>query len=317
MKILVSGSLAYDRIMDFPGKFTDHILPDKIHVLNVSFMINGLKENFGGTAGNIAYALSLFGERPIILSAAGRDFEPYRHWLAENGLSSEHIRIVEDELTACAYITTDKSDNQITAFNPGAMRFPVTFDFDGLDPADTLAIVSPGGLQDMLSFSGIYKEKGIDYIFDPGQSLPSWSGEEMRKMIDGSLIFICNDYELQLTKEKTSLNEEELLELTGTLIVTHGEYGSMILSRVDGQVEETDIPAVEADPVVDPTGAGDAYRVGLIKGLLLPGKDIVHAARMGALCATYSVEVYGTQNYRFTPDSFNRRFQESFGNEAY
>ncbi len=317
MKIIVSGSLAYDRIMDFPGKFSDHILPDKIHVLNVSFMINGLKENFGGTAGNIAYALSLFREEPLILATAGRDFEPYRRWLGKNRLSTDHVKVIEEELTACAYITTDQSDNQITAFNPGAMKYPSEFDFDTLDPGDTLAIIAPGGLEDMMNFSRAYKERGIDYIFDPGQSLPAWTGPQMLEMIDGSMIFICNDYELQLTCGKTSMSVPDLLGLTKTIIVTHGEQGSMIMSAGNGGFKEEHIPAVKADPVVDPTGAGDAYRVGLIKGLLLPGGDMVHAARMGAVCATYSVEVYGTQNFRFTPEEFGKRFEAAFGTKAF
>ncbi|RMD56076.1 MAG: carbohydrate kinase family protein, partial [Nitrospirae bacterium] len=161
MNILISGSIAYDRIMDFPGKFSDHILPDKIHILNVCFIINNLRENFGGTAGNIAYTLSLLGESPRIIATAGRDFGPYREWLKKNRLSSEHILIIEDELTACAYITTDQSDNQITAFNPGAMKYPAKFNFDNVPPSDTIAIISPGNLEDMYNFTEIYKKRNI------------------------------------------------------------------------------------------------------------------------------------------------------------
>ncbi|MHC4139127.1 MAG: PfkB family carbohydrate kinase, partial [Planctomycetota bacterium] len=172
MNILVSGSLAYDRIMDFPGKFSDHILPDKVHVLNVCFMINELKENFGGTAGNIAYALSLLGENPTIVATAGRDFESYREWFNKNNISTDNIKIIEEELTAGAYITTDQSDNQITAFNPGAMKFNASYNFEPVAHNNTVSIVSPGNLDDMYNFSNIYKQKNIDYIFDPGQSLP-------------------------------------------------------------------------------------------------------------------------------------------------
>ncbi len=171
MNIIVSGSLAYDRIMDFPGSFSDHILPDKIHLLNVCFMINGLKENFGGTAGNIAYTLSLLGEKPTVIATAGSDFESYKSWLGKNNISVDAIKVVDDELTAGAYITTDKADNQITAFNPGAMKYCATYDFDALKSDRTIAIISPGNLDDMLNVSRIYKEKGIRYIFDPGQSL--------------------------------------------------------------------------------------------------------------------------------------------------
>jgi len=315
MNILVSGSLAYDRIMDFPGRFSDHILPDKIHILNVCFMINGLKENFGGTAGNIAYTLSLLGETPTIIATAGRDFGSYRKWLLDNGIPVDHIKIIESELTAGAYITTDRADNQITAFNPGAMKFRAEFDFDSVVAEDTMAIISPGNLDDMLEFSGIYKKKGIRYIFDPGQSLPAWSGEQMVEMIEGSYIFICNDYELQLTLEKTSLTLDDVLERTEMLIVTKGEAGSEILRRDSGGEERICVPSAKADPVKDPTGAGDAYRAGLIKGLVM-GKTPEEAARMGAVAATYSVENYGTQTFRFTPESFSERFEAAFGSRV-
>jgi adenosine kinase len=205
MNVLISGSLAYDRIMKFPGIFTDHILQDKIHRLNVCFMVNSLSEYFGGTAGNIAYTLSLFAQKPIIAAAAGRDFDTYRQWLLQNNLPIDNISIIEDEFTAGAYITTDQSSNQITTFNPGAMKFNSAFDFDSIDPKNTIAIVAPGNFDDMYNFIRIFKQKRIAYIFDPGQSLPLWNGETLLEMIDGSWIFISNDYELELTKEKTGL----------------------------------------------------------------------------------------------------------------
>ncbi len=234
MNLLVSGSLAYDRIMDFPGKFSDHILPDKIHILNVCFTINGLRENFGGTAGNIAYGLALLGERPLILAAAGRDFSRYREWLAANGLPTDQITVVDEELTAGAYITTDRSDNQITAFNPGAMKHAARFDFGALDPRCTLAVVAPGNLDDMLRFTRLYKELGIGYIFDPGQSLTGWGADDLVEMIRGSRIFISNDYELELTQEKTCLDAGGLLSLTGALITTRAERGSIVREAPGG-----------------------------------------------------------------------------------
>ena len=174
MNILVSGSLAYDRIMDFHGRFSDHILPEKIHVLNVSFTVNSLTENFGGTAGNIAYGLSLLGEKPLILATIGRDYHRYFDWLTKNHISQDGIRIIEQELTAGAYITTDQADNQITGFNPGAMKFATSFDFSKISSTGSIAIIAPGNLEDMMNCSALYKSKGIDYIFDPGQSLPMW-----------------------------------------------------------------------------------------------------------------------------------------------
>ncbi len=317
MNILVSGSLAYDRIMDFPGKFSDHILPDKVHVLNVCFMINELKENFGGTAGNIAYALSLLDENPTIVATAGRDFEAYREWFSKNNISTDNIKIIEEELTAGAYITTDKSDNQITAFNPGAMKFTASYDFESVAHDNTVAIVSPGNLDDLYNFSNIYKQKKIDYIFDPGQSLPAWSEDKLIDMMDGSKIFICNDYELQLTQEKTSMTIDDILEKTEILVQTKSEHGSVVIMKEHGQTKNIEIPAAEVDSVKDPTGAGDAYRAGLIKGYFLSDGDIVHAARMGAVTAAYCVEVYGPQNFNFTPKSINKRFESVFGEKAF
>ncbi len=317
MNIIVSGSLAYDRIMDFPGKFSDHILPEKVHVLNVCFMIDGLRENFGGTAGNIAYTLSLLDESPTIIATAGRDFESYRDWLAKSRISTEHIKIIDEELTAGAYITTDKSDNQITAFNPGAMKFSSSYDFESVAHDNTVAIISPGNLDDMFNFSNVYKQKNIDYVFDPGQSLPAWTKEKLIEMIDGSKIFICNDYELQLTQEKISMTIDDILEKTEILVQTKGEYGSVVILKEHGKTKSVDIPVARVDSVKDPTGAGDAYRAGLIKGFFLSDNDIIHAAKIGAVTAAYSVEVYGPQNFSFTPESFNKRFEDAFGGEAF
>lgn len=312
MNILVSGSVAYDRIMDFPGRFSDHILPEKIHILNVCFMINELKENFGGTAGNIAYALSLLGETPTIIASSGRDFEPYKKWLVKHKIPTEHIKVIDEELTAGAYITTDQSDNQITAFNPGAMKYSAGFDFDTVSKENSLAIVSPGNLDDMINFSKIYKQKEIDYIFDPGQSLPAWSKENLLESIDGAKIFICNDYEFQLTQEKTSMTSENIIGKSEILIITKGEYGSTIICKENGITKTYEIPVAKASSIKDPTGAGDAYRAGLIKGLVSSNKGIAHAAKIGAVCAAYAVEVYGTQNFYFTTDEFNERFRKIF-----
>lgn len=314
--VVVSGSLAFDRIMDFPGRFADHILPDKIHILNVCFAIDGLRENFGGTAGNIAYGLALLGERPLLVSAAGRDFDPYRAWLVRHKIPLDHVASVPDELTAGAYITTDRSDNQITAFNPGAMRRASAFGAAGLVPRETLAIVAPGNLEDMERLPRLYRELGIAYLLDPGQSLPGWSGEQLHEMIRGSLAFISNDYELELVLRKTGLGAADLLGLTGAVITTRGEQGAVLLSRADGGVRH-EVPAVRPEKVADPTGAGDAFRAGLIKGLLLNRGALLHAVRMGAAAAAYAVEVYGTQTFSFTPDSFNDRFAASFGYPAF
>jgi len=302
MNIIVSGSMAYDRIMDFPGKFSDHILPDKIHVLNVCFQVNGLKEKFGGTAGNIAYALTLMGEKPLICATIGHDYQKYFKWLAKNGLSTENIKIIADEFTAGAYITTDRSDNQITGFNPGAMKYQSTLDFSKLDPENTIVIVSPGNFEDMVNYPRACKKKGIDYILDPGQSLPLWDKQDLIQAIEGCRILIVNDYELSLIISKTGLDKKALLEMTGTIITTMGESGSQISTRE----REIAVPAFRVKKVVDPTGAGDSYRGGLLCGLV-HGKNIEQCARMGSVCASFSIENYGTQEYSFTPEEFNER----------
>lgn len=302
MNIVVSGSLAYDRIMVFPGHFADHILPEKIHVLNVCFQVNGMKERFGGTAGNIAYALTLMGEKPTISATIGNDYQRYFEWLARNGISTAGIRIIEDEFTAGAYITTDKADNQITGFNPGAMKYPAAMDFDGLNPADTIVIVAPGNLEDMFGYPCACKAGGIDYIFDPGQSLPMWDAGDLTRAIDGCRILISNDYELDLIVSKIGLTRRDLLSRAGAIITTLGEWGSRVLTP-DREVR---VSAVTPRKVVDPTGAGDAYRGGLISGLVR-GEDIQQCARMGSVCASFAVECYGTQDYTFSREEFNER----------
>jgi adenosine kinase len=308
MPIFVSGSLAYDRIMDFPGRFADHILPEKIHILNVCFMVNGLTERFGGTAGNIAYNLTLLGEKPVILATAGRDFGPYRDWLAQLGLPLTGIKEIPEEFTAGAYITTDLSDNQITGFNPGAMKHPSGYRFGDLAPDGALAIVAPGALEDMLVYSRAYKARGVHYIFDPGQSIPAWGGAELTEMASGAHALIANDYELEMFRQKTGLAEDGLLQLTGTVIVTRGEAGSYLLSA-QGREE---LPAVPPRQVLDPTGAGDAYRAGLLKGLA-QGLPWLPAARLGAVLASFAVELQGTQEHRVSLAEFAERHRENYG----
>jgi adenosine kinase len=308
MNIYISGSLAYDRIMDFPGRFSDHILPDKIHILNVCFTVNGMVEKFGGTAGNVAYSLSLLGERPVIVAAIGKDYGTYFEWLRKNNIPLDGIRIVEDEFTAGAYITTDKADNQITGFNPGAMKYQAEFDFGDRDPEHSICLIAPGNLRDMIEYSAACRDKGIKYICDPGQSLTQWDGKALRDWIEGSTVLISNDYELELIMKLTGMDKKSLRGLTGTIITTIGEKGSLVstASSDDG------IGVARVTGVMDPTGAGDAYRAGLLKGLAM-GKDILTSAKMGAVVAAYAVEKYGTQEHRFSYEDFLKRYKENFG----
>ena len=305
MKIIVTGSMAYDRIMEFPGGFSEHIIPDKIDNLNVCFTVNGMKEKFGGTAGNIAYALKLMDEAPEISAAIGQDHGKYIKWFAQNGISTDMIKIMKDDFTACAFITTDKSGNQITVFNIGAMNNSSCLDFDSLDPNDTILIVSPGNLDDMINYPRLCKEKGIDYIFDPGQQLPVIPPEDLKNSIDGCRILISNEYELEMIMNLTGQDKDALLGCTKTIIMTRGELGSRIITA-EGEI---DIPVVKAGKVLDPTGAGDSFRGGLISGIAR-GMDIEKSALLGSVCASFSVEGYGTQEYSFSTEEFEKRLNE-------
>jgi adenosine kinase len=308
IKILVSGSLAYDRIMNFPGKFSDYILPDKIHVINVCFNVDGMQEKFGGTAGNIAYNLSLLNEQPLILAAIGKDSESYLNWLRKNNILTEYVKVIDDEFTACAYITTDLADNQITGFNPGAMKHPVGYGLENFGPEDSIMIIAPGNLDDMRDFASKCRERGISFICDPGQSLTKWYKREFLEWINGSMVLISNDYELEIILKLTDMKKIDLLDYTSAIITTLGDKGSSILTR-DGNYK---ITAVKPNIVRDPTGAGDAYRAGLIKGIA-GGKDIITSAKMGSVAASYAVEYYGTQEHKFTFEDFVSRYEINFG----
>ncbi len=303
-QIIISGSLAYDRIMNFSERFSDHILPDKIHSLNVCFQVNGVTENYGGTAGNIAYALKLMGQTPMISATIGSDHHKYFEWLDKNGLSRDGIKVISEELTAGAYITTDMANNQITGFNPGAMKFSSNLDIESLDPQKHLLLVSPGNLADMIDYPRRCKKLGIEYVFDPGQALPMLAAEDLIEVIHGCSLLIVNDYEFNLIQEKTGLSNEKLLPLAETTIVTLGGAGS----RIHGPNGTVNIPAFTAKKVVDPTGAGDAYRGGLLSGLVT-GLDLQASALRGSACASFAVECNGTQVYSFNPAELSERMQ--------
>ncbi len=307
MNIYISGSLAYDRIMDFPGKFSDHILPDKIHILNVCFTVNGMIEKFGGTAGNIAYSLGLLEERPVIIATIGKDYQRYFEWLKINGLALDGIKIIDEEFTAGAYITTDRADNQITGFNPGAMKHRSEYSFDKAGQ-DSITLIGPGNLRDMAEYAAACRREKIPFICDPGQSLTAWNGKELAGWIEGSSCLISNDYELELIMDKTGRDKRGLLSMTKTIVTTLGEKGSMISTGT----AEGRVPAAKVADVVDPTGAGDSFRAGFLKGLVT-GKDLETAAKMGAVAGAYAVEKYGTQEHRFSFADFTQRYRENFG----
>ncbi|MCT4536083.1 carbohydrate kinase family protein [Halodesulfovibrio sp.] len=306
MAIYVFGSIAYDRIMNFDGKFADHILPDKIHMLNVCFFIERLEEKLGGTAGNIAHSLALLGEKPTVLSTVGKDFDRYKKVMEEQNLPLDGIRVVDDLFTASAHITTDQSDNQITGFHPGAMIHPCNYEFPTLSKENDIAIISPGNKDDMMNLPKYFRENGIRYIFDPGQQITIFSGEEMLECIEGAHMLVSNDYELELIKSATGLSKEQLLEKCDYIITTLAENGS----RIDNG-SPIEVGIAKPTDVVDPTGCGDAFRAGLLKGIV-DGKSVEESAKLGAVCASYCVEKYGTREHSFTQDEFEARFAEAF-----
>lgn len=311
MSIYVSGSLAFDRIMTFKGNFKDHILLDKLHILNVSFMVNSMEERKGGCAGNIAYTLSLLGEKPIIISSVGKDFDSYASDLKRQGLSLEGINKINNIYTALCYITTDLSSNQITGFYPGAMSIPHNYEFPNLNPDDDLAIISPGNVEDMVTLPEFYKSKRIRYIFDPGQQLPVLSANDLRNAIEGSYALITNDYELNMICKKTGLTEDKILGRTLWIITTLGEKGAHI-KGADGT--NVFIPSVKVKGVIDPTGAGDAQRAGFLKGII-NGISVEEACKLGSITASYAIEKLGTQEHKFNHVSFRDRYYSTYNED--
>ncbi|MBR4742222.1 MAG: carbohydrate kinase family protein [Desulfovibrio sp.] len=309
MSIYVSGSLAFDRIMTFPGNFHDHIIADKLRTINVSFMVDAMEERRGGCAGNIAYSLALLGEKPIILSSAGKDFSEYAQDLRHLGLSLEGIKRNDDIFTAQGFITTDLNGNQITGFYPGAMSRPTEYTFPNLKPEEDLAIVSPGNMDDMIRLPQFYKQHGIRYIFDPGQQLTVLSKKNLLNAIQGSFALITNDYEIEMITSTLSLSPNELLGKTLWLITTLGGQGALVRG-VDGT--EVHIDPVLVDEVADPTGAGDAHRSGLLFGLA-HGLDTIESTLLGSVSASFAVEKMGTQEHSFSRQNFAERYTTFFG----
>jgi adenosine kinase len=298
--------MAYDTIMVFEDRFADHILPDKIHILNVSFLVPRLRREFGGCAGNIAYNLKLLGDVGCPMATVGSDFAPYGEWLARSGVPADHVRVIAEELTAQAFITTDRDNNQITAFHPGAMQRAhenrVT-DAQGI----TLGIVAPDGREGMVQHAAQFAAAKIPFIFDPGQGLPMFGGEDLKRFISQARWVTVNDYEWQLVQQKTGWGVGELTERVAALIVTRGGEGSSIY--LPGQ--EICIPCAPVGAVVDPTGCGDAYRAGLIHGLL-HGLDWRATGHIASLMGAIKIESRGTQNHRFTPAAFSARLAQAF-----
>ena len=306
MSILVCGSMAYDTIMVFQDQFRKHILPDQIHILNVSFLVPTLRREFGGCAGNIAYNLKLLGDDPLIMATVGHDFGPYAQRLQALGLSERYVRRLEDQFTAQAFITTDIEDNQITAFHPGAMSFSHQNLISEAREA-TLGIVSPDGRDGMLAHSRGFAQAGVPYLFDPGQGLPMFSGEDLLEMIAPAKGVTLNDYEARIVEQRTGLPLAQLAQRVEAVVVTRGAEGSTIYT--EGQ--QIDVPAVKPTQIVDPTGCGDAYRAGLLYGLAR-GWGWVKSARLASLLGSIKIAHRGGQNHRFTPAEVAQQFRVAF-----
>ena len=307
MSALICGSIAYDTIMVFHDQFKNHILPDKVHILNVSFLVPDMRREFGGCAGNIAYNLKLLGGEALPMATVGRDFEPYGLWLEGCGIDTRHIKVVDNTYTAQAFITTDSDDNQITAFHPGAMGLAHENRVEEAG-AVRLGIVAPDGREGMIEHAAQFAEADIPFIFDPGQGLPMFDGDDLLRFVEQATWVTVNDYEAELMEERTGKSPHEIAEMVDALIVTKGAKGSHIYTRT----HRLDIPAAPVREVNDPTGCGDAYRAGLIYGLS-NDLDWETTGRVAALMGAIKVEVHGTQNHRFSFEEFKARFHEAFG----
>ena len=304
---LICGSLAYDTIMVFQDQFKNHILPDKVHILNVSFLVPRMRREFGGCAGNIAYNLRLLGDDPIPMATVGQDFGPYRAWFTEHGIRLDRIKELPELFTAQAFITTDLDDNQITAFHPGAMLRSHENHVRDVEGA-TFGIVAPDGRDAMLQHASEFKAGGIPFIFDPGQALPLFNGEEFRHFIEQADYVVVNDYESSLLRERTGWDEATIASKVRAFIVTQGPNGSRIHTREAVH----DIPPAHERRITDPTGCGDAYRAGLIFGLMRD-YDLPTCGRMASLMGALKIEHPGTQNQHFTYTEFAEQFRQQFG----
>ncbi|MGQ0619057.1 MAG: carbohydrate kinase family protein [Panacagrimonas sp.] len=305
MSALICGSFAYDTIMVYPGYFKNEILPDKVHILNVAFLVPQLRREFGGCAGNIAYNLHSLGGDARAMGTVGKDFDTYSAWMDKTGVRKDFIKTVPEAYTAQAYITTDLDDNQITAFHPGAMSFAHTQD---IDPRGVkFGAVSPDGRDGMLLHARQFAEAGVPFIFDPGQGMPMFNGEELKDFIDKAAYVAVNDYEAEVLMERTGLTLKQIAERVDALIVTRGGKGSSIFA--DNKILE--IPCAKADALADPTGCGDAFRGGLLYGLL-QGMDWKTTGRIASLMGAIKIERVGPQNHKLTPESFRARFRQEF-----
>lgn len=311
MRIVVTGSLAYDYIMNFPGHFKDHILPEKVHMLTVSFLVDSMKRMRGGVAGNIAYTLAILGEKPLLLSTAGQDFAEYRQWMESVGVDCRGVKLFENEFTASCFINTDQSHNQIVAFYPGAMAQSKLLSLRdvGVGPGD-FVIISPTDPEAIVRYAEECQALQVPYLFDPGKQTPRLEAEHILRGLRGARVLIGNDYELAMMAQKTGLSEEALVKSAPLSVITRGERGSLIYTSE--REKPMEIPVASVKQVVDPTGAGDAYLGGFVFALTR-GLPLEVTGRVAALAAAFAVEHKGCQEHRYTWAEFLARYEKSFG----
>ncbi len=307
MSCLITGSMAFDTIMVFEDQFKNHILPEKTHILNVSFFVPTMQRFVGGCAGNIAYTLKLLGGDPQIMATVGQDFDVYKSWLEQNEISDQHIKVIPDTFTAQAFITTDLDNNQINAFHPGAMNFAHESNIADAEGV-TIGLVGPNGRDAMIKHAAEFAQQEVPFIFDPGQGLPMFDGDDIMTFLDQATYAIANDYESELMMERTGLSLEALAAKVDALIVTRGGEGSEI--HADGDVIR--IASAPISEAVDPTGCGDAYRAGVLSGLTA-NRDWKTCGQMGSLCGAIKIEQSGTQQHSFAMEEFATRYQAAFG----
>lgn len=310
MQLIVTGSIAFDYLMSYPGKFTEHFLPEHMDRVSLSFLVDSMDKRRGGCAPNIAYTLALLGERPRLMATAGQDFGDYRRWMEGAGIDTSLVRTVDGKFCASFFCSTDEHNNQIASFYTGAMANAAELSFRVLDGlgADTLVIVSPNDPAAMVQYAEECSTMGIRYIWDPGQQCARMDGDQLKDGIIGAFMVICNDYEFELIRQKTGLGEQEVLAQAPLLVVTRGEHGCTVYTR-GGSV---DVPAVAPDRIEDPTGVGDAFRGGFMKGLAT-GASYEVCARFGSVAATYALEHLGGTYHAYTWDEFKARYEQHFG----
>jgi adenosine kinase len=308
VSVVCTGSIAFDYILSFKGRFRDHILPDKVHILNLSFLVDSLKKRRGGVAGNYAYNLALLGYPSAILATAGSDAVEYRAWLENLGVDCRGMRLMDEEISATGFTTTDLDDNQITGYYGGAMNLAGSLGLDDTVPNPDAVIIGPNAPDAMARMVRECRQRGVPWVFDPAHQLPHLSSDDLVDGASGAWVLIGNDYELELIQQRTGRTMDGLKELSRLVVTTLGRQGS----RIDSQEQSYVIPAAGARVESDPTGAGDAYRAGLVAGLLR-GLDMPTAGAVASLAATYAVEQVGTIEHAYSPDEFKTRYHESFG----